>query len=144
VLDLGRQADTIEIVRRFIAMHSGLRLELTHLIGSDVAPIAARFIAQDMAVWRKEAAESHVDYQHTTHIVQRSDESITAECQQAFAQEDVRVVVDPTVIRTPSSTDFRTRQAYTIVLPTRAIQDKMEIIFRYHMHRTWSSDKESD
>jgi len=53
VLDLGLQADTIEIVRRFIGMHSGLALELTHLIGSDVLPIAVRCIAHDMSTWKK-------------------------------------------------------------------------------------------
>ncbi len=53
VLDLGMQADTIEIVRRFIGMHSGLTLELTHLIGSDVLPVAARYIVQDMSIGEK-------------------------------------------------------------------------------------------
>ncbi len=142
VLDLGMQADTIEIVRRFIGMHSGLTLELTHLIGSDVLPVAARYIAQDMSIWRKEAQESGVHYLHSTHVVQRGEEAVDPSYFDAIKNEGANAVLDTSIVATPSSTDFRTRQAFTIVLPTSSIRDKMEIIFRYHMHRSWSSDQE--
>lgn len=142
VLDLGVQADTIEIVRRFIGMHSGLALELTHLIGSDVLPIAARYIRQDMSTWRKEAKESGVDYLHRIHVVQRGNAALDPSWIEAIQSEGVDVVLDPSIVAAPSSTDFRTRQAFTIVLPTSSIRDKMEIIFRYHIHRSWSSDQE--
>lgn len=142
VLDLGMQADTIEIVRRFIGMHNGLNLELTHLIGSDVLPIAARFIAEDMRVWRKEAQASGVRYTHRVHVVKRGDEVIDPAYLQTFQREQTEVVLDPGIIDTPSSTDFRIRQAYTIILPTPSIRDKMEIIFRYRMHKSWSSLQE--
>jgi nicotinic acid mononucleotide adenylyltransferase len=142
VLDLGMQADTIEIVRRFIAMHRGLTLELTHLIGSDVLPVAARYIAEDMSIWRKEAQESGVHYLHSTHVVQRGEDTIDTSYFEAFEKEAAHTVLDSSIVATPSSTDFRTRQAFTIVLPTTSIRDKMEIIFRYHMHRSWSSEQE--
>jgi len=142
VLDLGVQADTIEIMRRFIAMHRGLTLELTHLIGSDVLPIAARYIAEDMRRWTKEARDSGVRYIHRVHVVQRGELAEAAERTRAFEEESVPVVLDPNIVATPSSTDFRSRRAFTIVLPTNAIRDKMEIIFRYHMHKSWTSDQE--
>jgi nicotinic acid mononucleotide adenylyltransferase len=142
VLDLGVQADTIEIVRRFIGMHSGLTLELTHLIGSDVLPVAARYIGQDMSTWKKEAKESGVKYLHSVHVVQRTGAAVERSCVEAIEHEGVNVILDSSIVVAPSSTDFRTRQAFTIVLPTPAIRDKMEVMFRYHMHRSWSSDQE--
>jgi len=142
VLDIGTQADTIEIVRRFIAMHSGLTLELTHLIGSDILPIAARYIDEDMKAWNREARESGVRYSHRIHIVQRGNVENAEACLQAFARQSVPAILDPSIVATPSSTDFRTHQAFTIVLPTSSIRDKMEIIFRYHMHKSWTPDQE--
>jgi len=142
VLDLGMQADTIEIVRRFIGMHSGLSLELTHLIGSDVLPIAAKYISEDMRIWKKEAQESGVDWRHCIHVVQRDEESAVKPYLDKIEAENVCVMLDPNIVATPSSTDFRTKQAFTIVLPTASIRDKMEIIFRYRMHKSWSSDQE--
>ena len=141
VLDLGTQADTIEIIRRFIAMHSGFTLELTHLIGSDSLPIAASLISQDMRIWRKEAQESKVDYHHSLYVIQRGDVPEIRPYLEAFEEEGIQVVIDPFSVEAPSSSDFRTKQAYTIVLPTNSIREKMEIIFRYHMHKTWSSDR---
>jgi nicotinic acid mononucleotide adenylyltransferase len=142
VLDLGMQADTIEIVRRFIGMHSGLSLELTHLIGSDVLPIAAKYISEDMRIWKKEAQESGVDWRHCIHVVQRDEESAAKPYLEKIEAENVCAILDPHIVATPSSTDFRTKQAFTIVLPTASIRDKMEIIFRYRMHKSWSSDQE--
>ncbi len=142
VLDLGMQADTIEIVRRFIAMHRGLTLELTHLIGSDVLPIAARYISEDMRRWTEEAHDSGVRYIHRVHVVQRGELGDTPALMKAFQEESVPVVIDPNIVATPSSTDFRSRRAFTIVLPTPAIRDKMEVIFRYHMHKSWTSYQE--
>lgn len=142
VLDLGVQADTIEIVRRFIGMHSGLALELTHLIGSDVLPIAVRCIAHDMSTWKKEAKESGVKYLHRIHVVQRAGAAVEPSYVEAIEHEGVNVVLDSSIVVAPSSTDFRTKQTFTIVLPTASIRDKMEIMFRYHMHRSWSSDQE--
>lgn len=142
VLDLGTGADTIEIVRRFIAMHRGLTLELTHLIGSDVLPVAARYIALDMRRWRDEARESGVRYTHRVHVVQRGDSGDEPKHRADFEAESVPLVLDPSIVATPSSTDFRTHRAFTIVLPTSSIRDKMEVIFRYHMHKSWSDDQE--
>ncbi|HOE98119.1 MAG TPA: hypothetical protein PLE76_01265 [Rectinema sp.] len=141
-LDLGMQADTIEIIRRFIAMHSGYTLELTHLIGSDALPIAASLISEDMRIWRKEAQQSKVDYQHSIYVVQRGDIPEMHSYLKALKEEDIQIIIDPFSVEAPSSSDFRTKQAYTIVLPTASIRERMEIIFRYHLHKSWSSDRQ--
>ena len=52
----------------------------------------------------------------------------------------VRMVVDRTVIGTPSSTAFRSEGAITLVLPTEAVLSRLELLFRYGMYRSWSGD----
>jgi len=76
------------------------------------------------------------------HVVQRGDFGDAHTLAKAFEGESVPIVLDPNIIATPSSTDFRSRRAFTIVLPTNAIRNKMEIIFRYHIHKSWTSDQE--
>lgn len=137
-LDLGANADTIEIVRRFIAMHTGMRLELTHLIGSDVLPIAAKFIEEDLAIWRKQAAVSGVDFAHAVHVNRREARGSLAPYLAQIRAQGSPVHLDRCVVGTPSSTDFRERRAITLVLPTESIRDKLEIVFRYNMNQTWS------
>jgi len=90
----------------------------------------------------KEAKESGVKYLHRIHVVQRAGAAVEPSYVEAIEHEGVNVVLDSSIVAAPSSTDFRTRQAFTIVLPTPSIRDKMEIMFRYHMHRSWSSDQE--
>lgn len=137
-LDLGSGADTIEIVRRFIAMHTGMKLELTHLIGSDVVPIAARYITLDLEVWRKQAAQSGVEFSHRVHVARRELKGKVASHLETIRKEGVPVVYERAIVGTPSSTDFREARAVTLVLPTEGIRDKLEILFRYNMNRTWS------
>lgn len=138
-LDIGAGADTIEIVRRFIAMHSGMRLELTHLIGSDVLPIAATFIREDLAVWRRQAAASGVEFFHSVHVSRRQTSGILAPHIEAIRSEGVPLRLERRIVGTPSSTDFRQNRAITLVLPTESIRDKLEILFRYNMNRPWSN-----
>ena len=139
LLDIGANADTIEIVRRLIAMHSGMRLELTHLIGSDVLPIAAKYIDADLSVWRKQAALSGVDYVHSIFVARRDlGGNLTADMD-AIRDRGVELFLERRVVGTPSSTDFRQNRAITLVLPSEAIRDKLEILFRYNMNKPWSS-----
>lgn len=138
-LDIGSNADTIEIVRRLIAMHSGMRLELTHLIGSDALPLAAKYIDADLAVWRKQAALSGVDYQHSIHVTKREIKGRVAPDMAAIRARGVPLYLERRIVGTPSSTDFRENRVITLVLPTEAIRSKLEILFRYNMNRPWSS-----
>jgi nicotinic acid mononucleotide adenylyltransferase len=138
-LDLGANADTIEIVRRLIAMHSGMRLELTHLIGSDALPLAAKFIEEDLAVWKRQAAQSGVDYVHSVHVTRRTASGSLVEDMGKIRDRGVNLYLERRVVGTPSSTDFRQNRAITLVLPTEAIRDKLEILFRYNMNKPWSS-----
>jgi hypothetical protein len=138
-LDIGAGADTIEIVRRFIAMHSGMRLELTHLIGSDVLPIAAQYIGEDLEVWRRQASTSGVDFHHAVHVSRRETSGILAPYIEAIRAKGVPLYLERRIVGTPSSTDFRQNRAITLVLPTENIRDKLEILFRYNMNRPWSN-----
>jgi nicotinic acid mononucleotide adenylyltransferase len=138
-LDIGSNADTIEIVRRFIAMHTGMRLELTHLIGSDVLPIAARFIDEDLCVWKRQAQVSGVDYSHAVHVSRRATKGILKNHMEEIRLRNVPVYLERKIVGTPSSTDFRENRAITLVLPTESIRDKLEILFRYNMNQPWST-----
>ncbi|MGB4585674.1 MAG: hypothetical protein WBH66_01325 [Rectinemataceae bacterium] len=137
-LDLGNNADTIEIVRRFIAMHTGMRLELTHLIGSDVLPVASRFMEEDLSIWRRQAALSGVEFSHAIHVARRTGKGKSAPHLDHIRKQGVPVHFERSIVGTPSSTDFRENRAITLVLPTESIRDKLEIVFRYNMNQPWS------
>lgn len=137
--DIGANADTIEIVRRLIAMHSGMKLELTHLIGSDVLPIAANYIRQDLSIWNEQAKVSGVEFSHTVHVSRRSVRGPFAPFFSTIREAGVPVVFERSIVGTPSSTDFRENRAITLVLPTEKIRDKLEIVFRYNMNKPWST-----
>lgn len=138
-LDIGSGADTIEIVRRFIALHAGMKLELTHLIGSDVLPLAAEFLEKDLAVWRQQASRSGVDYRHRIYIARRTKKGSLAPWIAMIRKHNIEVILDNTITASPSSTDFRKNRHLTLVLPTPAIKDKLEILFRYKMSQSWSA-----
>ena len=137
-LDIGASADTIEIVRRFIAMHTGMRLDLTHLIGSDVLPVAARFMEEDLSIWRHQAAQSGVEFNHSVHVARREQGGANESHLRAIRKLGVPVYFERSIVGTPSSTDFRQNRAITLVLPTESIRDKLEIVFRYNMNQPWS------
>lgn len=137
-LDIGASADTIEIVRRFIAMHTGMRLELTHLIGSDVLPIASRFMEEDLSIWKRQAAQSGVEFNHSVYVARRAIASQSAGHLHHIRSLGVPVHFERSIVGTPSSTDFRENRAITLVLPTESIRDKLEIVFRYNMNQPWS------
>ncbi len=137
-LDIGANADTIEIVRRFIAMHTGMKLELTHLIGSDVLPIATDFLEEDLRVWRRQASLSGVEFSHSIHVARRQVRGSFSPYLQRIRSLEVPVFMEKSVVGTPSSTDFRENRAITLVLPTEGIRDKLEILFRYNMNQPWS------
>ena len=137
-LDLGANADTIEIVRRYIAMHTGMRLDLTHLIGSDVLPVASRFMEEDLSIWKRQAAQSGVEFSHSMHVARRESAGQNGSYLRHIRELAVPVHFERSIVGTPSSTDFRENRALTLVLPTESIRDKLEIVFRYNMNQPWS------
>ncbi|MFZ2635003.1 MAG: hypothetical protein WAZ99_08160 [Rectinemataceae bacterium] len=141
-LDIGAGADTIEIVRRFIALHAGTRLEMTHLFGSDVLSLAARFLDADLEVWRAEAQRSGVDFSLSSFVARRLRQGSLAVQLAAMRAKGIELHLDRKVIGAPSSTDFREERQVTLVLPTEAILDRLEILFRYNMNRPWSGKPE--
>ena len=137
-LDIGEGADTIEIVRRLIGLHPGATLRLTHLLGSDVLPMATALLPDDLAAWGGAAVANRVDLDFSIHVARRDRRSRIRPFAEAVRSLGVRLVVDRTVIGTPSSTAFRSEGAITLVLPTEAVLSRLELLFRYGMYRSWS------
>jgi nicotinic acid mononucleotide adenylyltransferase len=141
-LDLGERADTIEIVSRLIRLHPGASLRLTHLLGSDVLPMAVSLLPDDLEAWGKVAQASRVDLDFSIHVARRDRSSALRPYAEAVRRLGVRMVIDRDPIGTPSSTAFRREGAITLVLPTEAILSRLELLFRYGMYRSWSPGRE--
>ena len=139
-LDIGSGADTIEIVRRLIALHPGAALRLTHLLGSDVLPLAVALLPDDLEAWGEAAKASRVDLDFSVHVARRDGTSRLRPLAEAVRRLGVRMVVDRTVIGTPASSAFRSEGAITLVLPTDAILSRLELLFRYGMYKAWTGD----
>jgi hypothetical protein len=142
-LDIGEGADTIEIVRRLIGLHPGASLRLTHLLGSDVLPMAVGLLPDDLEVWGEAARSARVDLDFSIHAVRRDRRASLRPLVEAVRGLGVRMVVDRDVIGTPSSSAFRTEGAISLVLPTEAILSRLELLFRYGMSRPWSTGRAS-
>jgi hypothetical protein len=136
-LDIGAGADTIEIVRRLIGLHPGAALRLTHLLGSDVLPMAVALLPDDLEVWGAAAKAHRVDLDFSIHVARRDRTSRLRPLAEAVRGMGVRMVVDRTVIGTPSSTAFRSDGAITLILPTEALLSRLELLFRYGMNKSW-------
>jgi hypothetical protein len=137
-LDLGEGADTIEIVRRFIARFPDARISLTHLIGSDTLDTAVRLLPEDLAIWGREARSSGVDFTYDMFAIRRDYSASLEEAVVRAAALGVKVHSDDFVIGLPSSTDFRRNRMFSIVFPTKSVMRHMEVLFRYDLNRPWS------
>jgi nicotinic acid mononucleotide adenylyltransferase len=143
-LDIGEGADTIEIIRRFIAMFPGARVSLTHLLGSDVLPLAVEMLPQDMRVWNAEAERRHADFSYKAFVVQREGYPVSQELMDVTRAASQPIHIDDQPICTPSSTDFREHRAFSIVFPTDAAISHLEVLFRYNLNKPWSSCCDDD
>jgi len=138
-LDLGEGADTIEIVRRLIALHPGSAMRLTHLIGSDSLPTAIRFLPADLEAWNGAAERYGVALDFSLFVVRRERSTPLRHLMRKVRSRGVPIVVDRNVIGTPSSTVFRSDRAITLVFPTESVFGSLELLFRYGMNQPWSS-----
>jgi hypothetical protein len=136
-LDIGENADTIGIIERLIGFHAGARLSLTHLLGSDSLPTAVLLLPEDLAVWRARAAERCVEFDHGLFVALRGAEEDIEPYAQAVRALGLRFVLDRRVVGTPSSSDFRSKGHITIVFPTEAVLERLQLLFRYSMNRPW-------
>ena len=141
-LDIGEGADTIEIVNRLIGLRRGTSLRLTHLMGSDTLPVAARLLPEDLAAWGKAASSYHVNLDFSIFVVRRDRRQVLEPLARAVRGLGVPLVLDRSVIGTPSSSTFRSERAVTLVLPTEAVIGSLELLFRYGMNKPWSSPVE--
>jgi len=137
-LDIGEGADTIEIVRRFIALFPGARVSMTHLLGSDVLPIAATLLPVDLEAWTAEAAARSVDFSYKAFVVKRDGSPPLEPHVKAVRELGLPIHVDNKPIGAPSSTDFRDNQAFTIVFPSETVIRHLEVLFRYNLNRPWN------
>ena len=143
-LDIGEGADTIEIVRRLIGLHPGASLRLTHLLGSDALPMAVALLPDDLESWGEAARTHRVELDFSIHVARRDRRSRLRTLVEGVRRLGVRMVVDRTVIGTPSSSAFRSGGAITLILPTEAVLSRLELLFRYGMYRSWSGSIERD
>jgi hypothetical protein len=140
-LDIGEGADTIEIGSRLIGLHPGASLRLTHLLGSDVLPMAVSYLPEDLAAWGEAARRSNVKLNFSIHVVKRTKRAPLRPYAQTARRLGVKMAVDREVLGTPSSTAFRTEGAITLVLPNEGLLSRLELLFRYGMNRPWSSGR---
>jgi hypothetical protein len=73
--------------------------------------------------------------------VQRKKEDRIYDLVKATRRMGVPVQVDPKPIGTPSSSEVREQGVFTIVFPTEEVIEKLEVVFRYGMHRHWLTEK---
>lgn len=136
-LDIGDGADTIEIVRRFIARFPGSHITITHLVGSDVLPYALRLLPKDMEVWEAEAKFQRVTFQYEIFAIQRGGDDAWRKAADKARASGLTIRCDERSIGTPSSTDFRSNQAFSIVFPTKTVMRHVEVLFRYDLNKPW-------
>lgn len=140
-LDIGEGQDTIGIVSRIIGLFSGYPVVLTHILGSDMFPLAAKWYPADLEAWEPEAKKQLVSLDFGSFVVKRRrEEDIKDEVRKCRAL-GIPVQVDPKPIGTPSSTALRDHGVFTIIFPTEQVIEKLEVVFRYGMHRHWLTDR---
>jgi len=143
-LDIGESADTIEIVRRFITYFPGARVAVTHLVGSDVLPYALQWLPKDMAVWEAEARLQGVNFSYDIFVIQRGPDDSWRTAARNAGASGLTIRTDDRDIGTPSSTDFRSNQAFSIVFPTEAVMRHVEVLFRYDLNKPWTPPNDDD
>jgi hypothetical protein len=143
-LDIGEGTGTIGIVERFIALFPGSTMNLTHVLGSDTLPYAAKFLPIDLTAW-KAAAEKHgVTLKFGMFVLKRYTGPVSTAAVRSVRRRGVPIAMDRKVIGTPSSTDFRERGAFTIIFPTQAALRRVEVLFRYGMSRPWAEGSDPE
>ena len=142
-LDIGQGQDTIGIVKRLLSLFRDRKLVLTHVLGSDVFPLAVRWYPADLEAWLPTARKQDVTLDFGAFVVKRDKTDKIAETARQARALGIPVQVDTKPIGTPSSTALRERGIFTIVFPTEEVLEKLEVVFRYGMHRHWLTDRGS-
>lgn len=137
-LDIGYDADTIEIVRRYISLFPGAKIDMCHLLGSDALEVLSKLLTEDLRIWNLEAAKHGAIFSYTAFVIEREGFIATKEQVEAINKAGVAVYIDNSSIGTPSSTDFREKGAFSIVFPTSSVINHVEVLFRYNLNRPWS------
>jgi hypothetical protein len=143
-LDIGEGTGTIGIVERFIAMFPGSTMNLTHVLGSDTLPYAAKFLPVDLKAWNAAALKHGVTMKFGMFVLKRYTGPVPVSAIRAVRRRGVPIALDRKVIGTPSSTDFRERGAFTIIFPTLQALRRVEVLFRYGTSRSWSEGQDPE
>lgn len=138
-LDIGQDADTIEIVRRFISLFPGATMDLTHLMGTDSLPFVEKFGKQDRDIWMAQARVQDVRFDYRIFALPRGPQRTWKPLATALQTQGFPLTIGPTVLHTPSSTDLRHRAVFTILFPASALLRRVEVLFRYSMNTSWSA-----
>lgn len=141
-LDIGKNADTIEIVRRFIALFPGSTLSLSHVLGSDVLPFAAGLLPEDLGIWHTEARKRGVDFSYRAFVSSRLGAPPPEAHIQRVRSMGIDIYLDDAPIGAPSSTDFREGHTFSIVFPTQEVISHMEVLFRYNLNNPWQVSRD--
>lgn len=142
-LDIGDGQDTIGIVKRLLRIFAGRDLAMTHVLGSDVFPMAARWYPEDFSAWTPTAAKYKTRLDFGVFVVKRDRTDAIGSIARSTRAQGIPVQIDKKPIGTPSSTELRERGIFTIVFPTEAVLEKMEVVFRYGMNRHWLTVRDS-
>jgi nicotinic acid mononucleotide adenylyltransferase len=138
-LDIGRNADTIEIVQRFISLFPGSTLTLTHLMGTDSLPFVQQYGLHDRRVWNRKAREQDVKLDYRIFAIPRGGDGDSSDSTvAALKAKGLLLTVDKHPVCAPSSTDLRRKAIFTILFPASRVLRRVEILFRYSMNKSWT------
>lgn len=140
-LNIGENQDTIGIVSRIIGLSKNCKLNLTHILGSDIFPVAANYYQKDFETWKPETEKHSVRLEFEAYVVKRTASDNISQELRNTRKQGIPVQLDPKPIGTPSSSELREQGVFTIIFPTPEVIEKLEVVFRYGMHRHWLKEK---
>lgn len=138
-LDIGKRADTIDIVRNFIRMWPNRELRVTHILGSDSLERFFGLLPDDIDIWARYARESNVDFRYGIFVIRRGRRKIDEKLLELVRGLGIEAEAEQSPIKAPSSTEFRKNRLFTIVFPSAPIMKHLEFVFRYDINRSWKS-----
>jgi hypothetical protein len=82
-----------------------------------------------------------VCFSYSLFVLKRDNAPVAPAILEQLDAQGIRYVLDQRELLTPSSTDFRKHNAFSIVFPTEEIIQHLEVLFRYRLNRNWHPAK---
>jgi hypothetical protein len=95
-------------------------------------------LPEDLEIWNTEAKKKNVTFNYRAYIIKRGKDSNIDSELALLDSMGIRYQFDEKSVNSPSSTDFRSNNVFSIVFPTREILSHLEILFRYRLHKPWT------